>query len=112
MEEERATSPQAAREFLGLQDCQVLLTAGVSVPINLLEYYKRLDMTLIEAYGMTENAGGITVNHMQQLKMGSVGKPYPGTYVKIDNPDHQGRGEVLKFLFNDLNEKLDHIPSS
>ena len=96
MEEEKPTSPQTAREFLGLQDCRVFLTAGVAVSTDLLEYFKRLDMTLTEAYGMTENAGGITVNHVQQLKIGSVGKPYPGTYVKIDNPDHHGKGEVQK----------------
>ena len=97
LEEEQAATPETAREFLGLQDCRVLLTAGVAVPTELLEYFKRLDMTLIEAYGMTENAGGITVNRVQQLKVGSVGQPYPGTYVRIDNPDHHGNGEVLYY---------------
>jgi long-subunit acyl-CoA synthetase (AMP-forming) len=95
LEEERKTTPQIARDFLGLQDCRVLLTAGVAVPVDLLEYFERLNMPLTEAYGMTENTGGITVNCMQQLKMGSVGKPYPGTYVRIDKPDRQGNGEVL-----------------
>ncbi len=51
-------------------------------------------MPIIEAYGMSENTGGITVNPEQQVKVGSVGKPYPGTYVKINSPDSDGSGEV------------------
>ena len=98
MEEERTATPQIAREFLGLQDCRVLLTAGVAAPIDLLEYFKMLDMPLTEAYGMTENAGGLTVNCLQRIKMGSVGQPYPSTYVRIDKPDRRGNGEVLVYF--------------
>lgn len=59
--------------------------------MELLEYFKKLDMLIVQAYGMTENTGGITVNPLQNAKLGSVGKPYPGTYVKIDSPES---GEV------------------
>lgn len=96
MEEERVSAPHTPREFLGLQDCRVFLTAGVAVSSDSLEYFKRLDMTLLEAYGMTENSGGITVNRVERLKIGSVGQPYPGTYVKINKPDGQGKGEVRR----------------
>ena len=51
-------------------------------------------MPLVEAYGMTENSGGITVNPLEEAKIGSVGKPYPGTYLRIDQPDEHGTGEV------------------
>ena len=72
----------------------MLLTAGVSVPVELLEYFERLGMTLTEAFGMSENTGGVTINPQQRVKLGSAGRPYPGTYVKIDNPDSHGNGEV------------------
>ena len=80
----------------------MLLTAGVAAPIDLLEYFKMLDMPLTEAYGMTENAGGITVNCLQRIKMGSFGQPYPSTYVRIDKPDHRGNGEVLVYCILSL----------
>lgn len=86
---------ESARDFLGLRRCKILLTAGVAVPVELLEFFESINMPLIEAYGMTENSGGITVNSLQGAKLGSVGKPYPGTYVKIDNPDENGDGEVI-----------------
>ena len=95
LEEDGVATPESARKQLGLLESRILLTAGIAVPQELLEYFKRLDMTLIEAYGMSENTGGITVNQMQEVKLGSVGKPYPGTYVRIDNPDSHGNGEVL-----------------
>ena len=94
MEENGAAIAETARQLLGLQDCKVLLTAGVVVPVELLEYFKRLDMQIIEAYGMTENTGGIAVNPFRQAKLGSVGRCYPGTYVRIEKPDDQGKGEV------------------
>ena len=71
-----------------------MLTAGATVPVELLEYFKTLGMPLVEAYGMTENSGGITVNPLEEAKIGSVGKPYPGTYLRIDQPDEHGTGEV------------------
>ena len=43
---------------------------------------------------MSENAGLVTVHPLQQIKLGSVGKPFPGKYVKINNPDSHGNGEV------------------
>ena len=52
-------------------------------------------MPIIEAYGMSENTGGIMVNPLQQLKLESVGKPFPGTYVRINNPDNGGNGGVM-----------------
>ena len=94
LKEDGASSPVPARKFLGLQESRILLTAGVAVPQELLEYFKDLDMPIIEAYGMSENTGGITVNPLQQLKLGSVEKPFPGTYVRINNPDNGGNGEV------------------
>lgn len=95
LKEDGAIIPESARKFLGLLESRVLLTAGVAVPKELLEYFKELDMPIIEAYGMSENTGGITVNPLQQVKLGSVGKPYPGTYVRINNPDNDGNGEVM-----------------
>lgn len=95
LKEDGATASESARKFLGLQESQILFTAGVAVPKELLEYFRELDMPIIEAYGMSENTGGITVNPVQQMKVGSVGKPYPGTYVRITNPDNDGNGEVI-----------------
>ena len=95
LEEDGTATPEAARRHLGLDECKVLLTAGVSVPVELLEYFQRLGMTLIEAFGMSENTGGVTINPQQRVKLGSAGRPYPGTYVRIDNPDRHGNGEVI-----------------
>ena len=44
---------------------------------------------------MTENAPIIAVNRDQYSKADSVGKPMPGTEVRIANPDKDGIGEII-----------------
>jgi len=50
---------------------------------------------IIEGYGLTETSPVVTLNPLQKVKFGSVGKPIPGVQLKILNPDKSGAGEVL-----------------
>ena len=78
-----------------LKQFKVLLTAGSSVSLQLLQFYRKEKLAFVQAYGMTENTGGIAVNlSTDDSKLSSVGTPYTGTSVKINNPDQDGNGEV------------------
>ena len=45
--------------------------------------------------GMSELTGPGTTNTLSELKIGSIGKPFVGFEVKIDQPDPKtGEGEV------------------
>ena len=101
LDEKGINTVESAKVFLGLQDCRVFLTAGASFSEELREYFERLDMPIMEAYGLTENSGGITIN-LQRTKPGSVGKPYPGVRVRIKDPDHNGSGEVSIILLDNM----------
>ncbi len=54
-----------------------------------------LGIKIIEGYGLTETSPVVSLNPVEKIKFGSVGKPIPDVEVKIINPDAKGVGEVL-----------------
>jgi len=80
------------REILkraGLDRCAQLIVGSAPVSDKLLKYYHELGIEVHNAYGLTE-APLITINRIGKNRIGTVGKPLPDTYIKID-----GDGEIL-----------------
>lgn len=49
---------------------------------------------VLQGYGLTETAPGVSFNLLNHEKLGSAGKVIPGVEVKIDAPDIRGVGEI------------------
>lgn len=79
------------RTQLGFRDLKVCATGAAITPASLKQFYKTLDITLIEAYGMTETCGTIANSTDPDCPLDSVGKAVPWAEIKID-PES---GEVL-----------------
>ncbi|AYQ35119.1 AMP-binding protein [Runella sp. SP2] len=79
------------RQGLGLNEAQLVLTGAAPMPISLIRWFRRLGVTIQEAYGMTENLGAVCMMPHDNPKDGSVGKIYPGMEVVIA----EGTGEIL-----------------
>jgi len=47
------------RKGLGLNEAQLVLTGAAPMPISLIRWFRRLGITIQEAYGMTENLGAV-----------------------------------------------------
>ncbi len=60
-------------------------------PEQLVEAEERFGIPVMEAYGMTENTGGISANTEKSRKIGSVGRPFQEMEVRISDPN----GEAL-----------------
>ncbi|MBI3105190.1 MAG: long-chain fatty acid--CoA ligase [Candidatus Rokubacteria bacterium] len=70
---------------------------------ELFEYYHALGVPLIEGYGQTESTGVISINRVQQPRVGTVGQPVPGVEVALaDDGEILTRGpHVFKGYFKD-----------
>lgn len=69
---------------------QVALVGAAPVARELLEFFDACGVTVLEGYGLTETTAAATLNTPEELRFGTVGRPLPGTEVKIA-PD----GEIL-----------------
>jgi long-chain acyl-CoA synthetase len=74
------------RQGLGLDNAAVILTGAAPMPTSLIDWFRRLDLTIREAYGMTENVGAVSLMPPDQIKDGTVGRVNPGMEVRFD-PD-------------------------
>jgi long-chain acyl-CoA synthetase len=66
------------------------LSAGAPLGARLGHFFRGVGVTIYEVYGMTENMGPATLSHGGALKVGTVGRPLPGTSIRIADD-----GEVL-----------------
>lgn len=69
---------------LGLDQCIYAGGGAAPMPPAMLEWYKRLGLEILEAYGMTENCGVTHTNVKGHQQIGTVGPPYPGAEVRLD----------------------------
>ena len=66
------------------------VSGGAPLGARLGHFFRGVGLTVLEGYGLTETAGATTVNRPQLLRIGSVGRPFPGASVMIADD-----GEVL-----------------
>ncbi|GDX23339.1 long-chain-fatty-acid--CoA ligase [Actinomycetes bacterium] len=66
------------------------ISGGAPLGERLGHFYRGAGVRVLEGYGLTETTAGATLNLTQSSKVGSVGRPLPGTTVKIAED-----GEVL-----------------
>ena len=69
---------------------EVALSGGAPLGTRLGHFYRGIGITILEGYGLTETTAAATLNLSNDLRIGSVGRPIPGTSVKIAED-----GEVL-----------------
>ncbi len=70
------------REALG-GSCRYAVSGGAPLGERLGHFYRGIGVTVLEGYGLTESTGAVTVNLPDALKIGTVGRPLPGTAVRV-----------------------------
>ncbi|MFC1821492.1 AMP-dependent synthetase/ligase [Thermodesulfobacteriota bacterium] len=78
------------RKSMGLDKARVLTSAAAPISPDLLRWYVALNLEIIELYAQTESSGMGTAYPKEERKLGTVGRPMPGTEVKIS-----AEGEIL-----------------
>jgi long-chain acyl-CoA synthetase len=66
------------------------VTGAAPIAPSILEFFYACGVPVMEGYGMTETASVASVNTLDALRLGSVGRPLPGVQVRIGED-----GEIL-----------------
>ncbi len=73
---------------LGLDHVRHAGSGSAPIPPNLIDWYRRLGLNLVEGYGMTEDFGYSCASSIALHAKGYVGSPLPGVQVRISD-DHE-----------------------
>jgi long-chain acyl-CoA synthetase len=75
-------------------ELRALFVGGAFTEPKTLQFFYDLGILVGNGYGCTEASTVITLNDFKPYRADTVGKPLPGTEVKILNPDAERIGEV------------------
>ena len=78
------------KEAMGLDRTRFFFSGAAPIADDVLWFFAGLDIPIREVYGQTEDSGPATFNTPGQTRLGSVGRPLPGTEVEIADD-----GEIL-----------------
>ncbi|NGN91533.1 long-chain fatty acid--CoA ligase [Nocardioides sp. KC13] len=79
-------------------NCSYAVSGGAPLGDRLGHFYRGIGVTVLEGYGLTETTAALTVNLPEAFKIGTVGRPLPGTSVRVADDGEllfKG-GQVLK----------------
>jgi long-subunit acyl-CoA synthetase (AMP-forming) len=68
---------------LGLDQARLAASGSAPIPPEVIAWYHKLGLTLIEGYGMTEDLAYSHLSRVNAHAPGYVGVPYPGVEVRI-----------------------------
>ncbi|MFV0495202.1 AMP-dependent synthetase/ligase [Mycobacterium sp.] len=86
---------QKLRAALG-GDCRAAVSGGAPLGARLGHFYRGVGVTIYEGYGLTETSAAVTVNQIDGIKIGTVGKLVPGNSLRIaEDGELLARGGVV-----------------
>ena len=63
--------------------CAYALSGGAPLGERLGHFYRGIGLVVLEGYGLSETTGALTANTPRAVKIGTVGRPLPGTTVRV-----------------------------
>ena len=83
------------KDRLGFTYLRSAATGGAALGPDTFKFFLGMGVPLRQLYGQTELAGAYTIHEAHDVDFDSVGIPFRNAQVRIDNPDHNGVGEVV-----------------
>ncbi|MFY9558751.1 MAG: AMP-binding protein [Terriglobales bacterium] len=88
----RRLLPQVHKAFGG--ELRALIVGGAFTDPTTMQFFYDLGIPVTCGYGLTEACTAVTLNDLKPFRADTVGKPLPGSEVRILNPAEDGIGEV------------------
>jgi long-chain acyl-CoA synthetase len=63
--------------------CRFAVSGGAPLGERLGHFYRGIGLVVLEGYGLTETTAAVTANRPSLTKIGTVGRPLPGTAVRV-----------------------------
>ena len=73
---------------------RIMIVGGAAINPEVLEGIQDFGIQALQGYGLTECAPMAALNPDTAPNSRSVGRPFPGIQLRIDNPDDEGNGEI------------------
>lgn len=97
------------RDALGLDRCFACYVSAAPIEVKILEYFASINIPILELFGQSECSGPHATNTPDAWKIGTVGRPLPGTVTKLDPNNgeliYSGRHIFAGYL--DMQDKTD-----
>ncbi|MBI3646230.1 MAG: AMP-binding protein [Acidobacteriales bacterium] len=88
----RRLLPQVHKAFGG--QLRALIVGGAFTDPVTMQFFYDLGIPVTCGYGLTEACTAVTLNDLKPFRADTVGKPLPGSEVRVLNPAEDGIGEV------------------
>jgi long-chain-fatty-acid--CoA ligase ACSBG len=69
---------------LGLDRVKACYVSAAPIETKILNYFASINIPILELFGQSECSGPHTTNALDAWKIGTVGRPLPGTQTKLD----------------------------
>jgi len=74
---------------------RIFIAGGAAPDPEVARGLRALGFTMLQGYGLTETAPILTLNRLRKFKDEAAGLPLPTVEVRIEEPDGEGRGEII-----------------
>jgi long-chain acyl-CoA synthetase len=64
-------------------ECEYAVSGGAPLGERLGHFYRGIGLVVLEGYGLTETTAALSANLPEATKIGTVGRPLPGTAVRV-----------------------------
>lgn len=86
---------RALRDRLGFSHLKSAATGGAALGPDTFRFFLALGVPMRQLYGQTETLGAYTLHKADDVDFDTVGVPFEGVEIRIDDPDKNGLGEVV-----------------
>jgi long-subunit acyl-CoA synthetase (AMP-forming) len=103
----------AIRAKVGLDECKVGVTGAAPISPDVIEFFRAIDIPLVEGWGMSECTVGGTRNELGEERLGTVGTSNYGTELRVaeDGELLLRAGNMMKGYYKDPEKTAEAIDS-